>query len=60
MRNVCEEEDEKTQEIEESGPNTTLMTIDDMEPEEKQTSVTEPSAPPESSKDAKIEKSKEG
>lgn len=60
MRNVCEEEDEKTQEIEESSPNTTLMTIDDMEPEEKQTSVTEPSAPPESSKDAKIEKSKEG
>lgn len=60
MRNVCEEEDEKTQEIEESSPNTTLMTIDDMEPEEKQISVTEPSAPPESSKDAKIEKSKEG
>ncbi|KAL1929141.1 hypothetical protein VTP01DRAFT_2200 [Rhizomucor pusillus] len=58
VRDVCEE-DEEMQEIDEGGPITTLMTIDDMEREEMQSpSVTEPSPAPESSKEAKIEEPK--
>ncbi|KAL1933044.1 hypothetical protein VTP01DRAFT_8722 [Rhizomucor pusillus] len=51
VRVVSEEEVEELQEIDEAGPVTTLMTIDDMEPETKQSPpLTQPSPAPEPSK----------
>lgn len=60
VRVVSEEEVEELQEIDEAGPVTTLMTIDDMEPETKQSPpLTQPSPAPEPSGKTEIEKPKE-